>query len=382
MPKSEKLSLFVFIDAFGWEILKTYPFLDSILVEKHPLQTVLGYTSTCIPTILTGKSPQEHGHFSFFYYDPHESPFRLCRLLSFLPNSLTKRGRVRRLLSRIIGRFYGYKGYFQIYNMPFRYLNLFDYSEKKDLFEKEAINNGFPTIFEDIWQKKIPFHRSNWRASEEQNIYDLKQTLTSGKIRAAYLHLAAMDGILHQFSYPAPQVEAKIRWYEQELQQLFEFAQEVYQEVRLFCFSDHGMTPVIEFCDLKTRIEKLGLVFGQDYVAVYDSTMARFWFLKEFARSIIVETLQKEPQGEILSTEQLKQFECNFSQQKYGDLFFLINPGVLICPSFMGETVLAGMHGYDPADKNSVAIFASNVSKTPPKNLKALYSFIQEEIVS
>jgi hypothetical protein len=111
------------------------------------------------------------------------------------------------------------------------------------------------------------------------------------------------------------------------------------------------MTPVIEFCDLKTRIEKLGLVFGQDYVAVYDSTMARFWFLKEFARSIIVETLQKEPQGEILSTEQLKQFECNFSQQKYGDLFFLINPGVLICPSFMGETVLAGMHGYDPADK-------------------------------
>jgi hypothetical protein len=60
-------------------------FLKLILIwilfssKKHPLQTVLGYTSTCIPTILTGKSPQEHGHFSFFYYDPHESPFRLCR---------------------------------------------------------------------------------------------------------------------------------------------------------------------------------------------------------------------------------------------------------------------------------------------------------------
>jgi predicted AlkP superfamily pyrophosphatase or phosphodiesterase len=123
--------------------------------------------------------------------------------------------------------------------MPFRYLNLFDYSEKKDCLRKRPLIMVSPTIFEDILQKKIPFHRSNWRASEEQNIYDLKQTLTSGKIRAAYLHLAAMDGILHQFSYPAPQVEAKIRWYEQELQQLFEFAQEVYQEVRLFCFSDH-----------------------------------------------------------------------------------------------------------------------------------------------
>ena len=32
------------------------------------------------------------------------------------------------------------------------------------------------------------------------------------------------------------------------------------------------------------EIEALPLTYGRDYVAVYDSTMARFWFLKETSR--------------------------------------------------------------------------------------------------
>ncbi len=38
---------------------------------------------------------------------------------------------------------------------------------------------------------------------------------------------------------------------------------------------------------LMKRIESLPLKFGVDYSAVYDSTMARFWFLKPHARAII-----------------------------------------------------------------------------------------------
>ena len=62
------LSLFVFIDAFGWEIQKRFPFFEGLLPYRFPLDTIFGYSSTCIPTILTGKLPREHGHFSFFRF--------------------------------------------------------------------------------------------------------------------------------------------------------------------------------------------------------------------------------------------------------------------------------------------------------------------------
>ena len=71
----KRLTLCVFIDALGWEILQRHSFLDDIVVEKRPLNTVFGYSSTCDPTIITGKMPRDHGHFAFFTYDPENSPF-------------------------------------------------------------------------------------------------------------------------------------------------------------------------------------------------------------------------------------------------------------------------------------------------------------------
>ena len=69
-----KLSLFVFIDAFGWRLLQEHSFLDDLLHTKVPVETVLGYSATCVPTILTGAWPRDHGHFAFFRYDPDASP--------------------------------------------------------------------------------------------------------------------------------------------------------------------------------------------------------------------------------------------------------------------------------------------------------------------
>ncbi len=75
MKQLKRISLFVFIDALGWELLKRHSFLDDILITKEPLGTIFGYSSTCDPTIITGKLPRYHGHFSFFYFNPEGSPF-------------------------------------------------------------------------------------------------------------------------------------------------------------------------------------------------------------------------------------------------------------------------------------------------------------------
>ena len=75
---SRSLSIFVFIDALGWRIYRRHQarFLSGELHTREPLGTVFGYSSTCDPTIITGRLPPEHGHFSFFVYDPAHSPFR------------------------------------------------------------------------------------------------------------------------------------------------------------------------------------------------------------------------------------------------------------------------------------------------------------------
>jgi len=375
------LSLFVFIDAFGWELLKRHPdFMEKELPRRSRLKSVLGYSSTCDPTILTGLMPQDHGHFSFFYYNPAESPFALCRALRFLPRSITRRGRVRRMMSRLIRRLYGYTGYFQIYNMPFDRLTLFDYSEKRDLYRNGGINSGAPTIFDHLRGNGVPFHLSDWRASEEANLASLSAAVEKGEIRFAYLYMAAMDAVLHADGTESPRVDQKIQWYHDRLVGLMNLARKHYSGVRLYAFSDHGMTNIHDVCDLMPRIEAAGLRFGEDYAAVYDSTMARFWFLRPGAKEAILKALSGEERGHILMPEDLASYQCRFPKDKYGEVFFLLKPGVLLCPSFMGETPLAGMHGYDPADKDTDAMFASNVACDPtPARLDDLYRLMRGE---
>jgi predicted AlkP superfamily pyrophosphatase or phosphodiesterase len=384
MAKKKRITICLFIDAFGWEILKKNSalFLDDVLKVKAPLETVFGYSSTCDPTILTGKLPREHGHFSFFYYNPQQSPFRACRLLAPLPSAITSRGRVRRVMSRLLQKYYGYTGYFQIYNMPFKHLHLFDYSEKKDLYMPGGINGGQQTVFDYLRTAKVPFAVSDWRKNEKHNIDTLAQQLQEGNIEFAYLYLAEMDGILHAQGTNAKAVSDKIAWYDSQVRKLLEIANGKYEEVRLHIFSDHGMTDVRDTCPLMSVLDesKTGLKFGRDYTAVFDSTMARFWFHKPGVQEKIEAALRGVEKGRILTDDDLAQWGCDFPGKKYGELFFLMNPGVLLCPGFMGERPIAGMHGYAPTDANSTAMYASNVVlEKQPRRLTDLFCMMRAE---
>lgn len=377
----KKLLLFTFIDAFGWEILQKNRFLDNVVKTRAPLETIFGYSATCDPTILTGLLPRDHGHFSFFVYDPARSPFKTARMLSLLPNFLSRRGRVRNQISRFYKKYLGYTGYFQLYNMPFRTLHLYDYTEKRDIYESGGINSGSATIFDRLRKERIPFYLSDWRARETINLESLKKRIAEGEICFAYLYLAAMDATLHAFGTESAAVKHKIAWYEQQLMEVLAVARQQYDAINFFAFSDHGMTNVHSVCDLMSRISGLPLKQNRDYAVVYDSTMARFWFLREGAEGIIRESLAGCDQGKMLERPSLQKWGCDFADSRYGDLFFVLNPGVLLCPSYMGETPLAGMHGYDPYDKDSTAMFVSNLSlDKAPKRLDDLFRLMNDQL--
>ena len=53
------LPLFIMIDAMGWEILRNDPFGKNFAPNRKKLESVFGYSSTCVPSILSGRTPSD-----------------------------------------------------------------------------------------------------------------------------------------------------------------------------------------------------------------------------------------------------------------------------------------------------------------------------------
>jgi hypothetical protein len=227
-----------------------------------------------------------------------------------------------------------------------------------------GLNRG-PNIFDFLQDQGITAHVSDPTRSEEQNLAALMTDITKEEIDFAFLYWPALDGLMHRVGNDSPEVGQKLRGYERWLDQLLVHAQRHYSEVRLYVFSDHGMANCDELLDLRTQIDALGLTFGRDYVVVYDSTMARFWFFNDDARRLVTQALARVPQGRIMPDSELTDLGAFFPDRYFGQLIFLAHEGVLIVPSHMGERPLRGMHGYHPDAPHSYAALATNRTDVP-----------------
>jgi hypothetical protein len=358
------LPLFIFIDACGWEIIKDDPFASAFAPRRKPLGSVFGYSSACVPSILSGSWPVEHRNWCYFVYDPKNSPFSFLRNLSWLPSFLTSRRRFRRWLSKFVKMRLNFRGYFDLYNIPFKHISLFDFTEKKSPLQPGGMNQG-PNIFDFLEERGIAYHVSDPGKTEKENLANLETSISSEGIDFAFVYWPDLDGVLHRVGNKSAEIAPKLRQYEKWIEQVLGVAHEHYAEVRLYIFSDHGMANCDELLDLKSSIEALPLTFGKDYAVVYDSTMARFWFFNEEARESITRRLKQIPQGRIIPDEELEKLRCNFPDRHFGELIFLVKEGVLIVPSHMGERPIRAMHGYHPDDKHSYAALLTNQSDLP-----------------
>lgn len=356
------LEIFLFIDALGWEEVSRNRFMVEELPRRRRIEMQFGYSSTAIPTILSGKTPAEHGHLGLFRFDPAASPFRAMRILAPLmkPESFWNRGRVRHRLSKLIGRCYGFTGYFQLYLMPFRKLPLMDYCEKRDLFAPGGMGET-ENLQDLLLRKHVNFHISDWRAGDTKNFQAAVQAVRDGK-DFLFIYTAELDALLHR--YPSPEhekIRLKLRWYRERILELMDICRREGRRARITVISDHGMTPLSGTADIMSALEKTPLVFGRDYGACFDSTMLRVKLLTPGAEATIREALAPfEADGRWLTVEEEKHYGIYRSDRYFGDMIFLMNPGVQIVPSDMGAAPLAGMHGFAPEDRDSMAAIISN----------------------
>ena len=360
----EVLPLFIMVDACGWEIVKNDPFAKSFAPHRKRLESVFGYSSACVPSILSGRWPVEHRNWCYFVYDPKNSPFKSLRPLRWLPAAIASRRFVRRLLTRIVKRRLDFRGYFDLYNIPFQHISLYDFTEKKSPLKPGGMNRG-PNIFDFLTRRHIPYFASDPDHGETRNLEQLKEKITSQSIDFAFMYWPGLDGLLHAVGNQSPEIPLRLRQYERWIQELLDCAQYHYREIHLYIFSDHGMANCDELLDLKSNIEALPVQMERDYAVVYDSSMPRFWCFNDHARKTITEALLQVPQGRIVPDSELAELKAGFEDRYFGELIFLVKEGVLIVPSHMGERPIRAMHGYHPGEKHSYAALFTNQAELP-----------------
>ncbi|MFZ0420455.1 MAG: alkaline phosphatase family protein [Candidatus Sulfotelmatobacter sp.] len=368
--------MFVLIDALGWHYLQGRKFLNDLLPYRYPLQTVLGFSSGAIPTILTGTLPSVHGHWNLFYYDPQNSPFKWMRHFRFLPDRLLDNRVSRKLIKELGRRFLGLGPLFECAVGP-RLLPFFNWVEKRNIYDRHGIT-GAPSLFDRLSERGISHRAYTYHHATDAQILDQSQKdILNSDAAFFFVYLSEIDMFLHLHCKETDATDQKIQRYEENIRKLYLAAKQVDPDATFTILSDHGMTPVNHQYDLVADIEELGLKMPDDYLAVYDSTMARFWFFNEQSRAAVHKALRGLGCGHVLSREEMDRFGVLFQDNRYGEAIFLLDPGWLFSRSdFHGSAWFpSGMHGYHPEqDRYSDAIFLSDRRPESPVNtIKDVY---------
>jgi predicted AlkP superfamily pyrophosphatase or phosphodiesterase len=357
----QSLTVVVLIDALGWHFIESRPFLNDLLPFRQPLRTVLGYSSGAIPTILTGLTPSVNGHWNLFYYDPQGSPFRWLKQFQFMPDTLLNHRITRKLLKELGRRVLGLGPLFECCVSP-RLLPYFNWVEKRNIYDRGGICAA-PSIFDQLAERGVHYRVYSYHYSTDSQILrQAEQDIRNQSAQFYFLYLSEMDLFLHMHCLKPELIEKRLGWYDRGLCQVFEAARQVDPGASFTVISDHGMTPVRGCFDLVKVIDGLGFQMPKDYLAVYDSTMARFWFFDDRTRRSITQSLSTVDCGHIVSDDELKRLGVFFADRRFGEVIFLLQPGWILSQSdFNGNGwTPRGMHGYHPDDPYSDAILLTD----------------------
>ncbi len=365
------------VDALGWELASRAPGFAVGLTQRRRLETVLGFSSGALPTLFSGRLPAEHGRFLMYRRRSGKSPFDGFGALRWLPARIRRGPRLAQVLSRIVsGR--GVRGYFHLYDVPRELLPEFDLAERDDVFAPGGL--AVDSLWDALERRGMPWAGRNWRTSEAENLAWLESEAAADGKSFLFVYTADLDALLHREGSAGAGVRAAIARYDACIARLLADAAARGEELWLYLLSDHGMVDITAREDVMGRLDSLEMRWPHDYLAFFDSTMARFWWRTPGAREAVRRALEGA-RGRWLDDAALERAGARFAGREYGEDLFLLDPGVLMVPSFMGANPLAAMHGYDPAHPDMAALLWSNRPvPVSVRHLTDVRSFLESEL--
>lgn len=347
----------VLVDALGWTLAGHDPAFAPRLTERRPFATVLGFSSGALPTAFTGRSPREHGRWLMYRRAADGGVFRGFEWLRLLPERVRRSWRLTRWLTAWVEH-RGVRGYFNLYDVPRADLAEFDLPERDDIF----VPGGLPceSLWDVLERRRVPWRGWNWRTSEATARTEALECLERGQHDLLFLYSASLDAQLHHQGSRGAGVRASLGTWSAWFDAAAAAAARGGREAWLYLCSDHGMVDVTASVDVMGRLEALPWRPGRDYLAFFDSTMARFWWRTPAARAAVLAELAREPRGHWLTPADLAREGADFADHRYGDDLFLLEPGALLVPSYMGRAPVAAMHGYAPSHPDMAGVLAAN----------------------
>jgi len=368
-------TIFFFIDAMGAAVVRDRPVIAD-LAPVRALRSVLGYSSACVPSILSGRFPEQHQHWSYFTYRGPGTGLKVPGWLQWLPSGLRDRGRVRHQLSKLVGRANGIHGYFQMYLMPIDELHQYGHCEPRDIFTPGGMNTG-GNIADVLQQRGTMAWKVDWKRPLAENWAAMRRAAADPACTFLLMYDGALDAWLHDHTRHSPDLDARLRPIRTDIDAVLAIARAHHDQVNFHIFSDHGMCTVRRHVDLFPRFARSGLRMHHDYHCVIDSTMVRLWFRDPATRATVLDVLSGVDGLRHLDRDFMAKERCAFPDNRFGDEFFLADPGVLLVPSHLGKKPLAGMHGYSVDHEDSDASYLTNDPTAQPRCIVDLYGLME-----
>lgn len=368
MPRP--VTLVFLVDALGWEIAEHFAFGREQFATRASLGTVLGYSAAAIPSLLSGASPMEHGSWAMFRRAGKKGAFASLRWVPPLPHSID--WRARRWIRRGLDRRRHVHAYYDLYEIPTHFLHRFDVAQTGDPFRPGGLARE--TVFDWMQAQGIRYRLWDYRSDEGENLRAAEAAIAQS-LDVLFVYTAELDALMHRVGIFHPSVGARLDVYAAFLESVRRAAHAHDVELEIVLLSDHGMTDVTATVDVWHGMTRQGWRLGRDYMAFFDSTMARTWGDDRVAAAV---ALVLDGKGRRLDAPQLRAFGCFFADGSYGDEIFLVDPGVLIVPSFMGSRRIAAMHGYHPEDRFSRGVFMTDAPMPAPSSILGFKSHLQK----
>ncbi len=346
------------VDALGWELAARTPGFAAELPHRRRIETILGFSSGALPTLFSGRLPAEHGRWLMYRRAGSAgTPFRGFRWLGMLPPRLRRSWKLSVLLTRLVAR-RGVRGYFSLYQVPRELLEEFDLAERDDIFTPGGLPGD--SLWDAVARAGIRSQGWNWRTPEPEALDAMERALERGPEDFLFCYTAGLDAALHREGSGGTDVRERLARYDAWLTRNVHAARRRGEELRLVLLSDHGMLDVRDTVDVMGALAGLSCRWPRDYVPFFDSTFARFWWRSAAARGEVRAALEGVRGGHWLEDDELERAGALFPAREYGEDIYLLDPGVLMVPSFMGSRPLAAMHGYDAAHPEMAALLAAS----------------------
>jgi len=272
---SDSIHVFIYLTGPGWHILKEHGFLNKYCKHQFPIQSQLGSSHAALSTALTGKRPNEHGRFSSYYFKKSNTALETAQ----------------RFYTKVMGK---KSGYFGKYSVPIRNLNYFVQSNHQALHLTPGCFSPLVSIVDLVSEKKIAHSFVNANSgSSIQTLKNLRQRLKDKSVNFAFLKIDEMDNLLHYYPHDFQKIDKKLHRYEKQIKKIISAGNNGNSDFNLTVLSGHGMTFAPQTINIKKKIDSLGMTYGYDYHAVYDPTMAFFWYKDNSTKSIIINKLHE-----------------------------------------------------------------------------------------